>query len=140
MQRALAACRFTRAAKVTLKRKLKESALQRITEVRQQWGTLRDNEVETFASIWAKGRAAKYCQDLCGDLKLKYSGIVSNTDLSVDAELTDADLSHEVDDDLGQLIDDACNYIDWTRDWPTIVQVVRSIEPGTLRTDLNYQP
>jgi len=134
LQRSLAACRFTRKARVNLETKLKHSALKRITQVRQQWAALRDNEVGTFASIWANGQARSYCPDL----KLKYSGIVTNPNLALDQELTIYHLSPAVSEDLNQLIKDACNYIDWTRDWPTIVQVVRSIEQGTLRTDLNY--
>jgi hypothetical protein len=135
LQNALAACKFTHPARVDLKTKLKEVALKRITQVRTQWAALGENEVETFASIWARGRA----QQCCDDITLDYPGLVVNPDLPVHSSIRNGDLVDPVRDDLTQLIEDACNYIEWTRDWPTIVQVVRSIEQGTLRTDLNYE-
>jgi hypothetical protein len=134
LQRALEACRFNDEAKADLREELRETALERIIQVRKQWAALADGEVESFASIWAKGRAEQYCSDI----ELKYTGIVANPELPIHANITWRELSDGMKDDLIQLIADAINYIEWTRDWPTIVQVVRSIEQGTLRTDLNY--
>jgi hypothetical protein len=134
LQGALAECKFTPDARAKLKRELEKCALKRITAVRRQWAALTENEVETFASIWANGRA----RSCCSDLEMRYSGIVADPAFPLDLELTMDDLSGSLIADLHQLIDDACNYIKWTRDWPTIVQVVRSIEQGTLRTDLNF--
>ena len=134
LQHALATCKFRHQDKSDLKRALKAAALQRISQVRTQWAALVDNSVETFAAVWARGAA----QTLCPDLALEYSGIVIDPTLPASANLTSPHLTDRIKDDLNQLVDDACNYIEWTRDWPTIVQVVRSIEQGTLRTDINY--
>ena len=134
LQHALAACKFTRDARFNLKRRLEASGLNRMTQVCQQWAALSENGIETFASVWAKGLARSRCKDL----ELRYPGLVRNRRVSLKPELTADDLSQPIRDDLRQLIEDACDYIEWTRDWPTIVQVVRSIEQGTLRTDLNY--
>ncbi len=142
LQNALAECKFTEHARFELTAELEKSALKRITQVRQQWAALMDKGVETFASIWAKGMARRCCPDLKDKYKSKhkpkYLGIVDDPDLPVEQDLSVDDLSHAVSQDLTQF-HDACNYIEWTRDWPTIVQVVRSIEQGTLKTDLNYE-
>jgi hypothetical protein len=132
LQRALETCKFIPDA--TFKARLKESALKRMREVRKQWGELRDKGVETFASAWAKGRAQEYCPDFL----LNYPGIVLDPKVPIDADLTHVPLLPLIMENLNDLIKDATNYINWTRDWPTIVQVVRSFEQGTLRTDLNY--
>jgi hypothetical protein len=132
LQRALETCKFIPDA--TFKARLKESALKRMREVRKQWGELRDKGVETFASAWAKGRAQEYCPDFL----LNYPGIVLDPKVPIDADLTHVPLLPLIMENLNDLIKDATNYIHWTRDWPTIVQVVRSFEQGTLRTDLNY--
>jgi hypothetical protein len=134
LQLALATCKFPNHIRHPLERELEATALKRITQVRRQWGRLTENGMETFASIWAKGQVYSYCEGC----DLRYVGIVNDPSLPLDIELAARHLSHDVRQDLNQLIDDACDYIDWTRDWPTIVQVIRSIEQGTLRTDLNY--
>jgi hypothetical protein len=40
--------------------------------------------------------------------------------------------------DFDQLVEDALMYVDWTLNWPGIVRIVRSIEQGTLRTDMSW--
>lgn len=132
LQKALETCKFVPDA--SFKTRLEEAALKRIRQVRNQWGQLTENGVETFASIWAKGRAQQYCPDLT----LDYPGIVLDPTVPIDADLARVPLVPLIAKNVNDLIKDASNYIDWTRDWPTIVQVVRSIEQGTLRTDLNY--
>lgn len=135
LQRALEACEFKNAEKTALGKKLTEIALKRISEVRRQWGGLTENGTEAFASLWAKGEA----QSCCGSLKLAYPGIVANHNVPTDEDITEVIQLHgALIQDLHNLIDDAKGYIEWTLNWPRIVQVVRSIEQGTLRTDLNY--
>jgi hypothetical protein len=136
LQRALEACEFRHAEKAALEIKLREVALKRISEVRRQWGGLTENGAETFASLWAKGQA----QLCCSSLRLTYPGIVANDNmLPTDADISDVTLLHgALILDLHNLVEDAKGYIEWTLNWPRIVQVVRSIEQGTLRTDLNF--
>jgi len=134
LQDAQAACKFPKATKRDLENKLRASALKRITQVRRQWAALIEDRVETFASIWANGLAYERCKGL----DLDYRGIVTDPKFPVHNELAARYLTHEVNKDLEFLVEDACDYIDWTRAWPGIVQVVRSVEQGTLKTDLNY--
>ena len=37
-------------------------------------------------------------------------------------------------------VGDALEYIEWALNWPKIVQVVRSVEQGTVRTDMSWRP
>jgi hypothetical protein len=137
LQQALEECNFGRKEKHNLKLKLKEVALQRINEVRRQWRELTEDGLETFASIWAKGEA----RSRFPNLNLQYSGIANPAVVPVDKDVPDQrDLDGHVQQDLNDLVDNAIEYIDWTLNWPAIVQVVRSIEQGSLRTDLNFNP
>lgn len=142
LQKALKECNAVRAGE-GLEDRLYEVALRRINEVRRQWRELTENGVETFASLWAKGEAPSICADLMGDpdLKLKYVGIAHP---GVVPAHSDVPHKHSLDgalaDDLHSLVRDAKEYIKWALNWPTIVQIVRSIEQGTLRTDLNFDP
>lgn len=136
LKNALEECSFGRREKKTLERKLFEVALKRINHVRKQWRELTENGQETFASLWAKGEANSF-----PDIKLRYSGIAEPDKVPVNEDIPDVELMDGfLSRDLSRLVGDAKAYIQWTLNWPTIVQVVRSIEQGTLRTDLNFDP
>ncbi len=120
----------------TLKKSLINEAIVRINEVRRQWIDLTEDGIETFASIWAKTEVKSHFPEL----ELKYAGIADGG-LKADQEITKEDhIDRHLHDDLLNLVADAIDYIEWTLQWPKIVQVVRSIEQGTLRTDLNFDP
>jgi hypothetical protein len=134
LQNALREGGFEQPEKQALKRELRNSALNRINEVRNQWIELTEDGTETFASLWAKGTTHKYFPKL----KLKYAGI-ADAKLKVTQQITRPEhLDRNIEKGLSVLIDDAKDYIQWTLDWPKIVQVVRSIEQGTLKTDVNF--
>jgi hypothetical protein len=135
LQSALREGGFDPPERQTLKKELRESAISRINEVRNQWMELTEDGTETFASVWAKGITHEYFPEL----ELKYPGIA-------DAKLKPTQrinllehLDRNIEKGLLVLIEDAKNYIQWTLDWPKIVQVVRSIEQGTLKTDVIFE-
>ncbi len=137
LQKALEECSFERNQAGPLKRKLREVALKRINLVRRQWIDLTEDGQETFASIWAKGKA----RESFPNLRLKYVGIADPNRVPVNDDVAEVSLlDGSLIGDLGNLVDDATQYIKWTLNWPTVVQVVRSVEQGTLRTDLNFDP
>lgn len=136
LQKALRQNGLGSAEKDALEKNLLNIALQRINEVRNQWMELTEDGVKTFASIWAKGEVKSFFPGL----KLKYSGICVAS-VRADKNVNHVDqLNRHLHEDLERLVKDAIEYIEWTINWPTIVQVVRSIEQGTLRTDLNFDP
>ena len=51
-----------------------------------------------------------------------------------------ADLNPPLHDDFLTLVEDALEYIEWTLNWPKIVQVVRSVEQGKVKTDMSWKP
>jgi hypothetical protein len=135
LQRALEECNL--GPTDVLENKLYAVALERINEVRVQWKRLTETKYETFASIWAKGKARLRFPDL----DLHYAGIPNPGLVRVNQDICRVDcLDGLLIQDLQRLVKDAIEYINWTLNWPAIVQVVRSIEQGTLRTDLNFDP
>ena len=125
---------FLEGKRQELNEKLLKAALKRITEVRRQWAELTEDGVDTFASIWAKGTVDSYFKDQ------EYNGIAAaHIPLSTDI-VRAVHLNPHLLLDLNRLIEDATEYIEWTLNWPKIVQVVRSIEQGTLRTDISWTP
>jgi hypothetical protein len=136
LQDALEKGSFIMAERLLVREKLVRSAMLRITEVRRQWADLTDNGKETFASIWAKGTVHSYFPELeeqC--LGIAAKGIRLRQDLK-----RSTDLNYYLHDDFLTLVDDALEYIEWTLNWPKIVQVVRSVEQGTVRTDMSWTP
>ncbi|OLE44933.1 MAG: hypothetical protein AUI36_23035 [Cyanobacteria bacterium 13_1_40CM_2_61_4] len=120
-----------------MKKDLERIAVDRINKVRKQWINLTDGKSETFASVWAKGKAKTGFRKL----RLKYRGIPDPSKVKGMKVISDfTSLDQPLMRDLDRLVEDALEYIKWTLNWPTIVQVVRSIEQGTLRTDLNFDP
>lgn len=140
-QMALKKGSMTYKEKEILKKDLEERALVRINEVRKQWANLATSKQETFASIWAKGVVRdSFPEDLFPEVNNKCLGITPN--LPLDTKLTSANkldiMNPHLWNDLRDLIDDAIEYIEWTIHWPAVTQVIRSVEPGTLETDLPW--
>ncbi|MGZ8845655.1 MAG: hypothetical protein ACXW3C_04245 [Pyrinomonadaceae bacterium] len=138
LHRALEKCSFERPAKNSFENELKMIALKRINAVRRQWLDLREPGAETFASVWAKGEAKSKFKNL----HLKYQGIPNRAPkMAVKEDIPKlGSIDGELIQDVTDLVKNASDYIEWTLKWPTIVQVVRSIEQGSLRTDLNFDP
>lgn len=117
-----------------LRENLTVRALERINEVRDQWAGLADAGCETFASIWAKGITRSYFENL----EPRCHGI-AEPDVPVGKPISKpVELNRYLGDDFRQLLSDAIEYIEWTLHWPQIVQVVRSVEQGTVRTDMSW--
>ena len=134
LRTALKECDF--APTQALADRLFDVALKRINEVRKQWMMLTEGKFETFASIWAKGAARRQFPQL----NLKYRGIPDPIRVSPNEKIPNVDcLDQPLIRDLHSLVEDAMEYIEWTLKWPMIVQVVRSIDQGTLKTDLNFR-
>jgi hypothetical protein len=133
LHKALEKCDFRRRS--AFEKSLKSVTLKRINEVRNQWMGLEEPGLETFASVWAKGKAISNFKNL----DLTYQGIPNPAKASVNNPIDKfGDIDGDLIGDLNDLAKNASDYIEWTLKWPTIVQVVRSIEQGTLRTDLNF--
>jgi len=131
----------------SLKKKLKETAIARIEEVRRQWSRLTttdENAVDSFASLWADGRVEEVLGPTAGDLfdpkndlwkGLKLPG------LPLAAPITKVgDLSPAVVEGLDDLISYAISYVRWTIEWPRFVQIVRSVAHGRVISDLGWVP
>jgi hypothetical protein len=135
LQQALRAGHFKPSTRFALRAELQRIALARINQVRKQWATLTAPGKETFASLWAKGQVADYFPQI----EPRCLGIAPGTPITTDITQV-AQLNAHLQDDFKQVLEDAVEYIRWTLNWPHIVQVVRSIEGGTLRTDLSWRP
>ena len=136
LQDALAAQGILSGQKTNLVTALEAAALKRITEVRQEWQKLHRDGLETFASIWAKGTVDYYKEFV--NLPSKCLGITRKGH-PLDAPITNiGQLNPELIGELRTLTEDAVEYIEWTLNWPKIVQVVRSVEPGTVRFDMSW--
>ncbi|WDE11445.1 hypothetical protein [Thalassomonas haliotis] len=137
---------FTTPDRFQVKNALIEVGLQRITEVRNQWAKLtagdEGKEVETFASIWAKGTVSDYFPELADKCYGMAHKSINEREGDKKEELKKTtDLNEfQLHDDFLTLVEDALEYIEWTLNWPKIVQVVRSIEQGAVKTDLSWEP
>jgi hypothetical protein len=136
LQTALEKGSFITAERLALRDTLIRVGLERITEVRKQWATLTGPGTETFASLWAKGTVSSFFAGLSGRCR----GI-AEPDAPLQDELKETiHLNYHLHDDFLTLVDDALEYIEWTLNWPRIVQVVRSVEQGTVKTDISWKP
>ena len=133
LQVALETGRFGPAERNKLKKVLIRKALERVTEVRRLWSELTDSGHESFASIWAKGEVSKHFPALTG----KARGIAPDVPLG-DQIVDETELNVHLRADFDQLVSDAIEYVQWTLHWPGIVRIVRSIEQGTLSTDMSW--
>jgi hypothetical protein len=125
------------------KRQLLETALERISMVRMAWSSLegehagQHGRVHTFASAWAIGEPI--VEGLVPGMTDRAKGLVREVPQAQEL-LKRRDLNEEIQEDLMMLIEDAITYIDMTLNWSKTVQLIRSIEPGTLKTDLFWNP
>jgi hypothetical protein len=133
LQSALETGAFTFGDRQKLKKLLVEQALRRITEVRDLWAELVDNGHQTFASLWATSRVG----DFFPELTERALGIAPGTPLSSPIVKL-AQLNPFLVGDFDQVVEDALQYVEWTIHWPGIVRIVRSIEQGTIRTDMAW--
>ena len=136
LQRALEKRVISPIEKRQLEAQLTDVAMLRINDVRSEFARLTASGQETFASIWAKGEVRNYfpnlphrCQGLA-EQDIPLASTISNP----------RDLNRYLQDDFRTLVHDAVEYIDWTLNWPKICQVVRSVEQGTIRTDMSWRP
>ena len=115
------------------KNELLKVALSRITTVRNAWSELHGKH-PTFASAWVSGEDE--VRTHMKGMTERAAGLVKPGGPIIGKDLTLRALNELVQADLMLLIDDALTYIDMTLNWSKTVQLIRSIEPGTLKTDL----
>lgn len=141
MLEALSVGHFGNYAKARLRERLEEAAVERIEEVRQRWYPLKTAEAQSFASLWAEGRVADVLPECfsghVGDEIWK--GIAPGRPMDRPLR-TLSDLSGPLVHRVDGLCEDAVTYIDWTLQWPRLVQIVRSIRQGTFIGDLAWSP
>jgi hypothetical protein len=123
----------------TLRGVLANLAVERIEEVRQLWANLRSNSNRTFASYWAAGEINGAFSPMCfrecrDDL---WQGIAPSRPIGAPVRRLQ-DLSTAMALSVTRLISDAITYVHWTLEWPTFVQIVRSIKQGDFVGDLSW--
>ena len=136
MRQALHRGHFDNSSKRQLRNQLIELAVERIEVVRQRWRDLKTKGMRTFASYWATGEVdgifpsapfANFTNDWWKGLTRK--PISRREDLPAHILLA-----------IQDLVEDAANYVEWSLEWPTYIQMVRSIEQGTFVGDMTWQP
>ena len=137
MREALQRGNFDDSAQAHLKKDLIQMAVQRIEIVRQRWTDLRTKDgTRTFASYWATGEIEeKFPENPFVKFTNDWWKGLGNKPLKRLADLP-APILIAVQD----LADDAIKYVEWTLQWPTYIQIVRSVEQGTFVGDLSWQP
>jgi len=157
LQRAAETGKFPFGDRYRLRKQLIKKGLARITEVRRLWASLTDGTHETFASIWARGekevRNAFIPRDFFSDEEYKRltdQGVEPDIpkralgialDTHWDDEITEeTQLNPDLRGDFDQVIEDTLQYVEWTIHWPGIVRIIRSIEQGTIPTDMSWRP
>ena len=101
--------------------------------MRNAWSELHGKH-PTFASAWVSGEDE--VRTHMKGMTERAAGLVKPGGPIIGKDLTLRALNELVQADLMLLIDDALTYIDMTLNWSKTVQLIRSIEPGTLKTDL----
>lgn len=146
LAKALECGEITRLEKNALKTDLETLAIERINEIRRTWRGLKTPNQHTFASLWATGNLETALEKDYGidtsKLKSKshrWHGIAPGIDANADLQNVN-DLNPALITELMKLIDDAVDYIEWTLNWPTIIQLVRSVEQGTMKVDIRWKP
>ena len=128
---------FITTERLQLRETLIRVGLERIAKVRKQWIHLTGSGKETFASIWARGTVASFFPHLPSRCRgIAHEGIGLDDELRETIQLNEYGLH----DDFLTLVNDALEYIEWTLNWPRIIQVVRSVEQGTVKTDMSWGP
>ena len=117
-----------------LEAKLWDEALERISEVVEAWTSLTVDGEESIASSWIRGTVRTWFQAADGIARgaLTTEWAEAGRPKKILRRHLDPDLRETLDD----LVEGALRYLEWTLTWPRIVQVVRSVPRGTLRTDL----
>jgi hypothetical protein len=123
------------AAARNLKRQLIDSAVNRIEVVRQRWSDLQNGDKRSFASYWARGEVERNFprEPFAQFTNSWWKGLASKPVTMFE------DLPQPILIAVDKLADDAVTYVKWTLEWPTYVQIVRSVEQGTFVGDLTWQ-
>ena len=147
LEKALEAGEFTTSDRNELRSTLIALGLQRIDQVRELWSHLTAGSRETFASLWAKNEVGfsftPYFPPLGNGQVARWQGIRdpdrASNGRSGSIETLD-DLNPILREEFLMVVEDALEYVTWTLNWPRVVQVIRSIEQGTVSTDLTWRP
>lgn len=137
-----------------LAKELEAKAIERINEVRETWkGLVTKGKQETFASTWAKGHTEILFpqKDYFTPRQLsnpEERETARNLARGIAPNLPDnqeikhwSQLNPHLYIQLRDLIEDTIDYVEWTLNWPAVVQVIRSsVEPGALATDTTWSP
>jgi hypothetical protein len=132
------------------------SAGERMADVWWQWSHLPEPKVngtatKTFASLWATGTVAHwpglqkyatvetYDKKALGMVKAEYT--TKNANISSRAKLppvTKKDMNPAMAEMMEVLINTSINQLDWTLEWPDVVQAVRDINVGLFVSDVQF--
>jgi len=132
------------------------SAGERMADVWWQWSHLPEPKVngtatKTFASLWATGTVGSwpglekyaavetYDKKGLGMVKPEYTE--ENKKVASRANLppvTKADMNPAMAEMLEALIETSINHLDWTLEWPDVVQAVRDINVGLFVSDVQF--
>jgi hypothetical protein len=122
-------------ARAHLYRSLHQTAIERIRGIHREWSALREprNRV-SCACEWVCGTAGRQRQSGLAAGMLKKGGVLRGTEDDVNQ------LNDSVREGLDRLILQAMSYIDWTLNWPKVVQTIRSIPPSHFVGDIEAPP
>jgi hypothetical protein len=147
---------LTKAELANFTDELWSSAGERMADVWWQWSHLPEPKVngtatKTFASLWATGTVAHwpglqkyatvetYDKKALGMVKAEYT--TRNANISSRAKLppvTKKDMNPAMAEMMEVLINTSINQLDWTLEWPDVVQAVRDINVGLFVSDVQF--
>jgi hypothetical protein len=147
---------LTKAELANFTDELWSSAGERMADVWWQWSHLPEPKVngtatKTFASLWATGTVAHwpglqkyatvetYDKKALGMVKAEYT--TKNANISSRAKLppvTKKDMNPAMAEMMEVLINTSINQLDWTLEWPDVVQAVRDINVGLFVSDVQF--
>ncbi len=121
---------------------LVDTAVKRISEVQRLWSALVTTDGRpSFASLWATGTVEKTLGPDWFTSRECSQGLWRGIPAVAEGPSAAAtDLAAGLQVALARLVEDAVHYVQWTLEWPTFVQIVRSVPHGEFAGDLGWRP
>lgn len=131
---------FSQRDRADLESELKKLAIERINYVISEWRKLNTDTCKSFAALWVYSNRSELDNVMSGilpppDDRWLGWGLLrtsSNTISTLDQ------LNPAVHKCIIELIEDMCNYVDWTLYWPNFVQSVRAVKSGSIPLDVRF--
>ena len=140
LEKALKRGLFDASERTQLRLDLEERAAARINKVIELWSALRSQEgCPSFAALWV-GSDNQTISRVLGKLTKPDPswpgwGLLKKPATRIERL---EELREPIYRIVEQLIEDMCIYIDWTLEWPKVIQSVRAVKTGSLELDVSY--